>query len=198
MFTLRPFQKQAIEALKSNSPSAHVICVAPTGSGKSLIYEEVAAMANRKTLLVTPLVALARQQFKKMKERGISVTMAAGGSVEGPPVNKTGAWIVSPESLQSPRRQAALASWQPNFLVLDECHCLWEWGERFRPALQYYSTPISHPLYSAQSLVDRNSPLPCAGSAPKFDTPVSRNWKICALSADLLAYRTYALGNTLG
>ena len=62
---LRDFQVEALKAIRAKS---HVICVAPTGSGKSLIYEKLATENRKKLLLVTPLVALARQQQRNLED----------------------------------------------------------------------------------------------------------------------------------
>jgi ATP-dependent DNA helicase RecQ len=135
MIELRPFQKKALNALECPSQNSHhVLVIAPTGSGKSLIYEKASKISSRRTLLITPLVALARQQFAQLKKAEIQVSLGAGGSGQGPPDTESGAWIISPEILQFPAGQTALHHWKPNFLVVDECHCLWEWGESFRPA----------------------------------------------------------------
>ena len=72
---LRPFQKQALDKLRSPT---HLLCIASTGSGKSLIYERIAAESGRRTLLISPLVALARQQARRLEDAGIPATLTLG------------------------------------------------------------------------------------------------------------------------
>lgn len=135
MFQLRPFQKAALEALYPDpSRASHLLCVAPTGAGKSLIYERAVTLGDRRTLLITPLVALARQQGRMLQAQGVRTTVGVRGASQLPPVGKSGVWILSPESLTFPMKERALDAWKPNFLVVDECHCVWEWGDTFRPA----------------------------------------------------------------
>lgn len=130
MFPLRLFQSAAIDALQVEN---HVICVAPTGSGKSLIYEHLSSTLKLKTLLVTPLVALARQQRERLMQTGVDTRLGMGDFSEGPPPG-SGVWITSPEGLEFPARKGKLSAWKPDFLVVDECHCFWDWGDGFRPA----------------------------------------------------------------
>src|SRR5262245_39628296 len=97
---LRPFQ---LEALRLLEDPGHVICVAPTGAGKSLIYERRTQAHAERALLVTPLTALARQQRQGLAAAGVPVALGAGPEPESPPGGRSGAWIVSPESLLGAR-----------------------------------------------------------------------------------------------
>jgi len=121
---LRPFQKKAISYLNSNQ---NLICISPTGSGKSLIYEKVAQFSNTKTLIISPLTALARQQRTSLISTGLISY----------PDTKSNFWVMCPELilfLKQKNDLLELKKFNPTFLVVDECHCLYEWGECFRPS----------------------------------------------------------------
>lgn len=146
MISLRPFQQQVLSAFDTTDTPKHVLCIAPTGSGKSLIYETLAQKKNQKMVLLTPLIALAHQQATQLKNQGVSVFFGLEGNPEIPPnENHGGVWILSPEALHTGRRQAALKKWKPHFLVIDECHCVWEWGtDGFRPLFSEVFEWIKH------------------------------------------------------
>ena len=150
-FELRPFQNDALKILEKET---HLICVAPTGSGKSLIYERFSQLRQCRTILFSPLVALARQQYEKISTQGIPVKLSLGDfeiSNSGHAL-KSGIWIMSPEKLfGSPKTLENLNRWGPDFLVMDECHCLWDWGESFRPCFRQIPALI-HSLSIRRSL----------------------------------------------
>jgi ATP-dependent DNA helicase RecQ len=127
---LKPFQKQALDSLARHP---HTLLIAATGSGKSLIFQKYLYETRAKTraLLISPLNALARQLADGLKSLGLNVSLGTGRAGDGPPQG-AGVWILSPEKVMGAGFKLA-RSWQPNFLIVDEAHCIWEWGEKFRP-----------------------------------------------------------------
>lgn len=117
MSTLRPFQKEALQAL-SDPSIRHVVCISPTGSGKTRIIEEWVRRTKKKTLFLSPLVALNSQQKKRFEVLGLD------------------SWIEvrTPESLESTKSGFRVQDY--DHAVVDECHTIYEWGETFRPALR--------------------------------------------------------------
>ncbi|MGZ3697107.1 MAG: DEAD/DEAH box helicase [Bdellovibrionota bacterium] len=185
-FQLRPFQREALRAL---SAPAHLLCVAPTGSGKSLIFERHLLDRGGKMLLISPLVALARQQKERLLEAGLTESGASGFR------------ILCPESLQFESVAGQLRKWKPDFLVVDECHCFWEWGERFRPSYRLLpgllkTLPISRSLWMTATLhPDARAQLRAALPSPLselggFDLPQSLQIRVIRVS---WAHRASAL-----
>jgi ATP-dependent DNA helicase RecQ len=129
---LRPFQKSAIELLEGGG---NLVCVSPTGSGKSRIYEEILLRSRPRTLLFTPLLALARQQESSLREMGIPAFGKFSAQAR-PRGRESGVWSLRPESLLHRGTWLRIRAWRPQFLVVDECHCCWDWGEAFRPAFR--------------------------------------------------------------
>jgi ATP-dependent DNA helicase RecQ len=126
---LRPFQKKALQILAASN-SAHVVCTAPTGSGKSLIFETLARKKGTTTLILSPLRALIRQQEARLESLGIELMPRPHPVRLG---DRARAWITTPESLTSAIRRGYRPG-TDTLLVIDECHCIEEWGGSFRPA----------------------------------------------------------------
>jgi ATP-dependent DNA helicase RecQ len=131
---LRPFQKEAIDLLCS-SRNIHLALTAPTGAGKGVILERLAQTGER-ILLLTPLIALGRQQALRFQSRGVATRTSIGRKGGGSDEHelRSGVWISSPESILHPSNLDRVESWKPSLIAVDEAHCIHEWGDRFRPA----------------------------------------------------------------
>lgn len=122
---LRPFQREVLDAFEVYP---HLLCIAPTGSGKSLIFQTLARKPCVRMVLFSPLVALNRQHAQRLQALQIPTWTQSAR----PPSGFSGVWILSPESIQ----HTCARDWRPTHLIVDECHCLWEWGRQFRPAFR--------------------------------------------------------------
>lgn len=144
------FRGGQAEVIESVLAERNVLGVLPTGAGKSAIYQTVAMLLGGTTIVVSPLISLMLDQINSLDERGIPAayinsSLSKSQTEERLVALESGRLkllYITPERFDSAEFRGRIAQCHVPLLVVDEAHCVSEWGHDFRPAYTRIGTQL--------------------------------------------------------
>lgn len=145
--SFRPGQREIVEAVLAGQDTVGVL---PTGGGKSLCYQVPALVLPHLTLVVSPLIALMKDQTDRLLAKGVDSASVNSSMPQGE-INDVifraargdiKLLYVAPERLESSAFRTLLRSLKLSLVAVDEAHCISEWGHDYRPSYRSIATVL--------------------------------------------------------
>ncbi|WP_159023966.1 ATP-dependent DNA helicase RecQ [Formosa sp. L2A11] len=161
----RPFQEEAIQAAIDGED---VFVLMPTGGGKSMCFQIPALAQDGICIVISPLVALMKNQVQVLQDKGIKAMALTSGlkyseldaMLDNCIYGKYKFLYISPERLQQELVQERIRLMHVNLIAIDEAHCISQWGNDFRPAYKSITTLRElHPTVNCMALTASATPL---------------------------------------
>ncbi len=172
------FRECQLDIIESVLAGTDTIGLLPTGGGKSITFQVPAMLVDGLTLVVTPLISLMKDQVDNLRSIGIRAGCLHSGMARPERrltedrlnLGKIKILYISPEKLAREEFRADLKRWNVRIIVIDEAHCISQWGYDFRPS--YLGLPVLREIFPDApilALTATATPAVVADIADKLD-----------------------------